>query len=120
MHYTIHVYYCSESFDKRAPKRQSGVKVKHQQYDQPQTFFRSTISDRPPATLPHTTEIKLDDSGQYDTIDSQTLSAPDSFTWPSEDETHDLTYDYVRRKVNKILRPSSVCTVKAKGIYKMA
>lgn len=97
----------SESFTLRAPKRQSGVRKK----DLPLASLRSTISKRPPATLPCTAEVNLQDSGVYTNISSNTFS-PDDFYWSSD---KDSMYSYVQRKPFNLLRPSSASAVVTKG-----
>ena len=81
------IYY-SESFDLRAPKRQSVVKMKNQ----PLKCW-SSISSRPPATLPHAAKIKLDDSCGYATIGSTNVLRT---AWLNDASS--ATYDYVQQK----------------------
>ena len=82
-------YFCSESFDLRAPKRKPGIRIKNKSHE--------TISNRPPAPLPKEAE---DDDPNYATVNFH------------EDGTatlalgrQSLLYDYAMPKYNTINIP---------------
>ena len=113
-------YFYSESFDLRAPKRKSGVKVKEKDQPIPPTT-RPTISSRPPATLPRKAEVKFDDNSRphdenspYATTGFNSFSASDTNSC-SSDAVINKMYEYVQRKPNKCLRPSSALAAVTKG-----
>ena len=116
----IKYYYCSESFDLRAPKRKSGVK-EIKVYEQlpashcniyEQIPYRPTISNRPPPPLPCTAETEAEDNNDYATLDDFLVS--DNLSWCSNTEVN-TTYEYVQRRPNKGLRPSSASAVITRG-----
>jgi len=82
--------------------------------DQQVTSFRQSISNRPPATLPHVASINLNDSGEYTNIDSTNDILSGNFSWLNDE----AAYDYVRRiPFNfNFLKPRSDSTVLTEGM----
>ena len=76
-------------------------------------MYRPTISNRPPPAIPCTGETEPgEDEDDYATLDD--FSPYDSLSWCRSTMVN-MTYEYVQRRPNKGLRPSSASPVITRG-----
>ena len=96
----------------RAPKRKEGIKIRQ---NQSQTDLHDTINDRPPATLPCSTETDHhDDSNAYAIIGSAPKILSDSKDY-STTKLSNSTYYCVKQEPKKLPRPYSTSSVTLNG-----